>query len=270
MSDEAGPYTGSIPQAYRNALFWRWAPAMPRTIPSAIVTLLYALGTGADAAGRLQFRDGRPIRITDIARSIRADEKDVRRYLNAAIAAGVLAIEGERGRGKAALYVLVITPRPNWDAAAGVLTGTRRKRKHAPPWMEEKNGGVSPELPDAENGGHTPELSRPPADEVRGTHPPTGSGDTPPLSSGDTPPNFGPHTSYLPWGTHGSSQEIAQVVEPPPRAGQQPETDQISSQEKTPFARCRECGNPLVTLPGQAQRTICRTCEQANAAKEAS
>lgn len=270
MSDEAGPYTGSIPQAYRNAIFWRWAPDMPRGLPAAFVTLLYAVGTSGDAAGRLQFRDGHPIRVKDIASAIRADIKDVRRYLNAAVIAGVLTIEGGRERGKSTLYVLVISPRPDWDAAAAFLAGSRRKRTHAPPWLEAKVGGVSPQPPadgkgghtPQEKGGHTPHLSHSSADEGGGIHPPPGWGDTPPLGWGDTPPNN-------PWETQGVSQEIADVGDQPPPVREQPRQDQISSQEKTPFARCRECGNPLVTLPGQAQRTICRTCEQSNAELEA-
>lgn len=255
MTDEqAGQYTGSIPQAYRNALFWRWAPEMPRRLPAAFVTLLYALGTAADASGRLRFRDGKVIRIRDIAAAVKADEKDVRRYLNAALAAGILTIEGERGRGKAALYVLVISPRPDWDAALASLDATRRKPRKAPPWMEEKNGGHAPELPETENGAHAPELSTGDDQGERGTRPRMGSGDTPPNSSGDTPPNN-------PWGTQRVPQEIADVgdqpQEPPGRA-----SPQDHSQEHGRFARCKACGNPVITLAGQSPRDYCRNCER--------
>ena len=265
-------YTGSIPQAFRNAIFWRWAPEMPRGLPGAFVTLLYALGTAADAAGRLQFRDGHPIRVRNLAKAMKADEKDVRRYLNAALAAGVILAEGERGRGKAPLYILVISPRPDWSAAVAVLEASKRLRaeRKPPPWRPE-NGGRSPEPPDSGNGGPPPELnggpppqpSPPSNDEVRGTAPQWGSGDRPPTGSGDRPPN-------IPWGTQGVPQEIPDVGDQPQAAREQPTNDQIASREQTPFGRCRECGNPLVTLPSQSPRALCRICEQKDHAKEAS
>lgn len=264
MSDEqAGPYSGSVPHAYRNAIFWRWAPEMPRGLPSSFVTLLYALGSAADAAGKLKFRDGKPIRIKDIAAAMKVDEKDARRYLNAAIAAGVVVVEGERARGRAALYVLAIVPRPDWGAALASLSGSRRKRDHAAPWMDEKNGGHTPELSDAKNGGHTPELLGQDDQEERGTHPRTSSGDTPPFGTGDTPPNNPGNSQEVP-------QEIVDVGEQPQEGRQRASPqDQFSAQDSTGFTRCRDCGSPLITLPGQTPRALCRACEHAPA-KEAS
>ena len=79
--DQDARAAGSVPNAYRNALFWRWAPQMPRGLSSSFVTVLYALASAADPAGRVRFRDGKAIRIKDIAAAAKADEKDVRRYL---------------------------------------------------------------------------------------------------------------------------------------------------------------------------------------------
>jgi hypothetical protein len=92
--------SGSVPNAFRNALFWRWAPAMPTGLPSSFVTVLYALAAAADPAGKVKFRDGKAIRIKDIAAAAKVDEKDCRRYINAAIAAGVVGVEGEQRPGR--------------------------------------------------------------------------------------------------------------------------------------------------------------------------
>lgn len=264
MSDEqAGAYTGSIPQAYRHAIFWRWAPGMPRGLPSAFVNLLYAVGTAADASGRLRFRDGKPIRIRDIAAAIKADEKDARRYLNAALAAGVLTVEGERGRGKVPLYVLVIAPRPDWPAAVAELEASKRVRagRKPPPWRDE-NGGRSPELADPENGGPPPELPAADDQEERGTAPRPRTGDRPPNGSGDRPPN-------IPWGTQGVPQEIPEVVAKPQDPPGHASTED-HSQEQGQFARCKDCGSPVITLAGQQPRAYCRICEKSHSLEKTS
>lgn len=254
--------SGSVPHAYRNALFWRWTPGMPAALPSAFVTLLYALGTAANPAGRLQFRDGKAIRIRDIAAAVKADEKDVRRYVDAAIDAGVLTVQGERKRGRASLYVLVLTATPDWGAAVASLQATRRKSRKPPPWM--KNGGVTPELSGTENGGHAPELHSHHEQKERGTRPRMSSGDTPPFGSGDTPPN-----------NPGNSQEVSHAaaeVVPQPHVdqGAPPETI-IASQDQTPppaaepepannvtgFARCAVCRERMVPRPGRDRHTHC-------------
>jgi hypothetical protein len=182
VQDEQQPgQTGGVPNAYRNLIFWGWAPTMPRPLRGPFLTLLYALGTAANSQGKLRFRDGTVIRMKDIARAIGSDEKDCRRYLNAAIAAGVVDIEGERGRGKRATYVIVLSPSPDWTAAVASMAVSRPKKQQRPaPWQ---NGGRSPE---------------PAATEERGTNPRTGTGDQPPnpleTRTGDQPPteNGGP------------------------------------------------------------------------------
>lgn len=272
--EQAGRASGSVPHAYRNAIFWQWAPKMPSSLPSAFVTLLYALGTAADPAGKLKFRDGKPVRIKDIAAAVKADEKDVRRYVDAAITAGVLGVEGRRRRGTATLYVLILHPRPFWDAAVSSLESSRRKPRKAPPWMQsdagapsQKNGGVSPELAEPKNGGHAPELEHQRGEEERGTRPRTGSGDTPPFGSGDTPPNN-------PGRAREETQEMAEVVDQPRVVGSravekiispQEEHDDHDATERLGVARCTRCHRPLVPDPRRPARTTHAHCLAADA-----
>ncbi|MFE0137658.1 hypothetical protein ACFWY6_39795, partial [Streptomyces sp. NPDC059037] len=212
-TEQAGSTSGSVPHAYRNALFWRWAPAMPKGLPSSFVTVLYGLSAAADPAGRVRFRDGKAIRIKDIAAACKADEKDVRRYIEAAIAAGVLTVQGERRRGRASLYVLVMSPWPDWEAAVHSVDESKRKRaeRKPPPWRDE-NGGRSPELPEAENGGPPPELPDLDREKERGTAPHMGSGDRPPFGSGVRPPHTPRVSLEIP-------QEVAEVGGEPQGGG---------------------------------------------------
>ncbi|MET7933451.1 hypothetical protein [Streptomyces sp. NPDC005322] len=268
--EQAGPTGGSVPHAFRNALFWRWAPAMPKGLPTLFVTVLYALSAAADPAGRVRFRDGKAIRIKDIAAACKADEKDVRRAIEAAIAAGVVAIQGERRRGRPALYVLVLSPFPEWDAAVRSLEESKRKRaeRKPPPWRGE-NGGRSPELSESENGGPPPELTAGTDEEERGTAPRMSSGDRPPFGSGDRPPNNPGIAKELP-------QDMAEVDEQPPLVGgSEPQAD--LPQEPHPaadhrdteadpdpheFARCNICGHHLIHTPGRPTRTTHAHCER--------
>lgn len=241
---------GSVPQAYRNALFWRWVPAMPKALPSAFVTLLYALGSAADASGRLKFRDGRPIRLAQITAAARADEKDVRRYLAAAEAAGVLGVIGQRKPGKITLYALLLTPAPDWGAAVACLDATKRKRSRpAPFWPEQKSGDPSPEVRDAKSGGPSPQVEPEPANEPRGAVPQSTSGDA--------------ATHYLggraPQGTQGNAkelpQDVAEVGEQPSVAaatGLQDITQIEDDDSRSEVIRCSVCFGPLITRRGRA------------------
>lgn len=253
--------TGSVPHAFRMAVAWRWAKEMPRPLRGGFLTLLYALAALADTAGRVRFaRDGKPIRISDIAEASGCDQKDCRRYLMAAEVAGVVVVEGERKRGKTTLYIILVTPIPDWEAAAASLSSTRRKSRTAPPWLDEnaeKNGGVSPELFPDENGGHTPELSGPAAEKERGTHPRPSSGDTPPNGSGDTPPNNPGSTHVLP---HEMAEVVAQpqVVEPTAlhKIDLAKVEDAAAAANGTP--RCATCHRPFV--PRRGRLTTCSRC----------
>lgn len=265
--EQAGRAPGSVPNAFRNALFWRWTREMPRPLADGFLKVLHALGAGADASGKLKFRDGKPIRIKDIAAAAMVDEKDCRRYLDAAIVAGVLTVQGERKRGKSTLYVLVLAPYPDWIAAEASLKASKRKRtdRKPPPWKDDENGGRSPELSEPENGGPPPELPQDHDEKERGTAPRMSSGDRPPFGSGDRPPNNPGIAKELP-------QDMAELGEKPPEScgdptqndhhqpGQdhhdtEPAADTEPQPPPTGYTRCA-CGIPLI----RANRTHCHGC----------
>ena len=165
-TDEQAPASGSVPNAFGNALAWKWVPSMPAALKRAHVhTLLYALRSMASASGELRFGDRKPMSIKAIARAAGADEKDARDRLEAAIQAGVVRVAGERRRGRSALYVILPTPYPDWAAAVAYLAAVKAEREEArqrrevdrkgAPWSEE-NGGRSPEPDEPENGGPPP------------------------------------------------------------------------------------------------------------------
>ncbi|MFB6517465.1 hypothetical protein [Streptomyces sp. NPDC056401] len=207
MPDEQQPdyASGGVPHAYRNAIFWRWTRTMPRPLKGPFLTLLYALGAASGTHGLLQFRDGKVMRIQDIAAGVGSDEKDTRRYLNAAIAAGVVAVEGERRRGKRAVYRIVVSLHPDWTAALASLASSKPKPKKTPappaPWQDEDEfGGPTPELAGRSSGDHPPNL------------PGASSGDQPPNEfGGPTPDWFGGPTPEQPRGTQVLPQESADV-----------------------------------------------------------
>ncbi|MEV5995376.1 FaeA/PapI family transcriptional regulator, partial [Streptomyces sp. NPDC052115] len=140
--------SGSVPHAYGNALAWRWSREMPTALRRGFLTLLYAMRAMANANGELRFHgDRKPIRIQDIAKAACVREKDARRYLEAATHAGVVGIRGERRRGVATLYVLLLSPAPDWTAAEAHLTATARKPgKASAPWVDtdESSGRGGP------------------------------------------------------------------------------------------------------------------------------
>lgn len=265
-TDEQVARAGSVPNAFGNALAWRWSREMPTDCRRGFLTLLYALRAMANPSGELRFPD-KPIRIQDIAKAAGADEKDTRRYMKAGIAAGVIAIKGEKGRGRATLYVLLMAPNPDWGAAASLLDSTKRKRtdRTQPVWKPADGfGGPPPELWGDEFGGPPPELESDPEDEVRGTAPRMGSGDRPPNGSGGGPPNN-------PGIPHGSSHDGADV-------GSQPQVDGASGLRKIDstghdhpapqqpdFIRCADCHTRMIELPG---RTTCARCTRAAADAE--
>ncbi|MDF2705571.1 MAG: hypothetical protein K0R62_1223, partial [Nonomuraea muscovyensis] len=169
--DEQEPRAGSVPNAFGNAIAWRWSREMPRALKPGLLTLLYVLRAMANATGELKFRgDGKPIRIQDIAKAAGADEKDTRERLEAARRAGVVVVVGERRRGRPVLYAILPAPRPDWAAAALYLEGVKARReearqaraakkgteRRAAPWSDDETpefGGWSPELPGSQFGG---------------------------------------------------------------------------------------------------------------------
>ncbi|MET8475395.1 hypothetical protein ABZY90_19735 [Streptomyces sp. NPDC006422] len=266
--EQLTPATGSVPNAFGNALAWKWTRQMPAALRrGGFLTLLYALRAMASASGELRFHgDRKPIRIQDLAAAAGADEKDTRRYLKAAQKAGVVVALGEQRRGRPTLYAIVLAPFPDWDAAAAHLAGTKRIREQKPaPWAEEKNGGWSPELSDPKFGGPTPELSASGDNKVRGTNPRMSSGDQPPNGSGDQPPNN-------PGVTHDSSHDGAGSSSQPKLVGAddlqpiEPNQEQDPHDEPPPaaeaFARCTDCHAPIAPDPKRPGRTIHTTCQR--------
>lgn len=266
---QQGPPTGSVAHAFRNRLFWHWAPAMPKGIPAGFVAALYALGSASDPVGKVRFRDGKAITIKHIAAACKSDEKDARRYINAAMAAGVVGVQGEQRRGRASLYVLILDPNPDWGAALSSLGASKRKRpeRKEPPWRDGKNGGPPPELPDTEFGGPPPELEQDPDEKVRGTAPRMSSGDRPPFGSGDRPP-------YIPGVIHDSSHDGAEVVVKAevvgPTAveqiGSNQDNDQPATANVVGFARCTTCHERLIPDPRRPDRTTHTHCAERNTA----
>ncbi|HEY9369153.1 hypothetical protein [Streptomyces sp.] len=263
--EQATRASGSVPHAYGNALAWRWSREMPTALRRGFLTLLYALRAIANANGELRFHgDHKPIRIQDIAKAAGADEKDARRYMNAGIAAGVVAVKGEQRRGKATLYTLVLCPIPDWGAAEDVLKTTRRKPgKGSAPWQAP--AGSSGDRDPNQFGGPRPELPGDPGEEVRGTAPRMGSGDRAPNGSGDRAPNN-------PGGTHVSPHDEAGVVFKPqvvgPPAPQQTDSDQEQNHVPTRqvgFLRCTRCHERLIPDPRRPERTTHSHCTERTA-----
>lgn len=282
--DEQAPASGSVPNAYGNALAWKWVPSMPAALKRAhLHTLLYALRSMASASGELRFADRKPMRIQDIARAAGCDEKDCRDRLEAALRAGVVRVAGERRRGRSALYVILPTPFPDWAAAAAYLEYVKEEREEAKrkrgatrkpaPWAEE-NGGRSPELDDPENGGPPPELTDGTPEEVRGTAPRLSSGDRPPNGSGDRPPN---NPGEFPWGSH-ERAEVGFQPQVVGRSGDQSESqephhhDDGSAPPPDPddydtWHRCPVCHHRVMPNPFDPHRTVHTRCEPLLAAQ---
>lgn len=207
MPDEQQPdhASGGVPHAYRNALYWRWTRELPKPLRGGFLTVLYALATAANTSGKLRMRDGAPIRVQSLAAASCSDIKDVRRWLAAAVAAGVVATEQPPGPGRPTVYVLVICPSPDWTAAVAALEAKRRRRptKEAAPWAEEaapEMGGPAPHSGEANRG------DRPPKS-------PEGEwGDRPPLEMGGPAPlEMGGPAPQRPRVTHVLPQESAAV-----------------------------------------------------------
>lgn len=241
-----GPSGGSVPHHYRNAIFWRWAPALPRSLRQGFLTLLYVLGTAANTSGALRFRDGTPLRLQDIAKACGSDIKDVRRYIDAAIAAGVVAVDGERKRGKRAVFVIALAPSPDWNAAVAHLAATKPKPKAVAkpaPWQSDEDapekGGRSPELPSTGSSGDQP----PNFPEPRsGDQPPNGFG-------GPTPDGFGGPTPQQPMSSHELPQEMAGLGSQPQDACARVLEDQPQAAAAAPKLR------PVPGPPGGPQAT---------------
>jgi hypothetical protein len=227
---------------------------MPTALRRGFLTLLYAVRAMANASGELRFPD-KPIRIQDIAKAAGASEKDARRYINAAIAAGVIVVKGEQRRGKPTLYVLMVDPSPDWGAAESSLKSSRRPSGKGPaPWQDtrESSGDRDPN----QFGPPRPELEAPEPEEVRVTATRMGSGHRDPNGSGPRDPNN-------PGTTHESSHDGAGVVFKPQVVGRSaaPKIDSPQDhhhdEQPADFVRCARCHERMVPRPGRTTHAHC-------------
>ncbi|MGW8703505.1 hypothetical protein ACWGOK_42490, partial [Streptomyces eurythermus] len=120
--------TGGIPHAFGNQLAWKWVDEMPPYLKTGFLAMLYSLRQHAAPSGEVRFNGGnhKPIKLDRLSRSAGCREQDGRRYVEAAIRAGVVVVVGERKRGKTPLFQITMHPWPDWKAAEQYLRGTSR------------------------------------------------------------------------------------------------------------------------------------------------
>jgi hypothetical protein len=212
----------------------------------------------------LCFKDGKAIRIQDMAKAFGCREQDARRYLEAAIRAGLVHVDGERRRGVATVYMLNAVIRyPDWKAAEDYLKGTARRPKED----EEPAGGSGHSGTNSDGGSsglcgpnqfgpQRHELGEAGEEAVRSTVDRPGSDHSGTNGSVHSGPNN-------PGVTHGVPHDMADVVtQPQPVAREDEQTDQSSQpDEALPYGRCEGCRKPL-TLAG---RTRCGGCRRLDA-----
>ncbi len=190
----------SVAHTFRTTLTWRWSARMPRPLGGGFLKVLQSLGALANEDGVLRFRrSGDGIPLGRIANGARCDVKDARRYLRAAMAAGLVGIVGEARKGFAVVYTLLVPGwEPDWAAAVDSLLGSRRKRHRD----GSRDGGPEQDLDlDLDRPGWTEEEEEEeewpaqPSDEewqfgedVRGQDPRPGRGAAPLGGEGERPP----------------------------------------------------------------------------------
>ena len=264
--EQSSAASGSVPNAFGNALSWKWTRGMSTYLRrSGLPLLLCQLRNLANASGEVAFAsDRKPIRISDIAAASCCSVKDCRRYLEAAIRAGVVTVRGARKRGAAARYVILVHPFPDWQAAEDYLKSTARKPgKRTPEWQDD-DGSKGHRDPN-EKGSPRPQLTDGSDLEEGVTATPTSKGHRDPNGWGHRDPN-----------NPGDSQE---TTHEPAEASSQPQVDgptgqQIDSQDNQPRAdpgasdadpirRCTECEIPLIR---PATDGLCFGCRKAHTA----
>jgi hypothetical protein len=259
VPDEQQPdhTSGGVPHAYRNALYWRWTRDLPRPLRGGFLTVLYALATAANTSGVLRMRDGKPIRVQSVAAASCSDIKEVRAWLKAAVAAGVVTTEEPPGPGRPTVYVLVISPRPDWTAAVTVLEAKRRRRpkKEAAPWAEEaapELGGPAPHSEELNRGDRPPNSP----ESNWGDRPPLELGGPAPLELGGPAPQRPRVTQVLPQDSAAVGGHLTLGVAPED-LGEPPEYDEIDTTppEADPFGDDPPpSGPPRLTLTTQQRR----------------
>ncbi|WP_435969332.1 hypothetical protein [Streptomyces sp. Qhu_M48] len=277
MDDEqqTRPTGGSVPHAWGNALARQWAAQMPRPLTGGFLTTLYAVRQLASADGRLRYeRDGAAITLPQIATASRCDLKDVRVYLTAAVAAGVLAIVEDghgqgRTRGRAVMYALLLSPSPDWERAAGLvwIAQQEKKEKRAAAAARKAaqaaaTSGDSAPTSDAATSGDSPPTSE---GSTSGDSAPRsaeeGWGDSAPTQvGGQSPEGVGAQCPDHPGSTHVLPHDVAEVV---PQLqdvrGPASETTIPQQPDKAHHRRCAGgCGQPVI----RSGRMLCTGCER--------
>lgn len=258
-------HPGSTAHAWRQRLFWDWAQDIPPHLPGGFVAVLYAAGSAADASGRLRFaRTGKPIPLPKLAKGARVDVKDARRYINAAIAAGVMCKVDEAKPGVAVLYSLLLSPFPDWGAAESFLRKTARVRKDRDGPRSVRSavdpGGVPPQVDDSNPGGQAPYVwdPEPPEDdtEPRGAGPLPTWGGCPPTTQGGRPPTYQDYSM-------GSPMTVPDVVTQAevPSALPVATKEDLTGEEEWGCGtkRCVRCHG---RMRNQAGRDLCAACRR--------
>ncbi|MFF7534902.1 hypothetical protein ACFZB2_38320 [Streptomyces bobili] len=272
-TDEQDARPGSVPNAFGNALSWKWTRNMSTYLRrSGLPLLLCQLRNFASASGEVAFSgDRKPIRITDIAAASCCREKDARRYLEAAIRAGVVQILGERKRGAATRYVIVVHPWPDWQAAEDYLKSTARDNSKRPAkWTEETEGpeGSSGHSGPNHNGPLRPELTGGTAEEVRATPARRSSGHSGPMGSGHSGPN---NPGGFPWVPQeraevGFQPQVVGAPEDQPESHEHHHDDDQAPPPPDPddydtWHHCPVCRHRVMPKPSDPHRTVHTRCE---------
>lgn len=263
MSNEEQAPSGSVPNAFGNALSWKWTRQMSAYLRrSGLPLLLCQLRNFANASGEVAFSsDRKAIRISDIANAACCSVKDCRRYIEAAIRAGVVTTRGQRKRGTATRYVILVSPFPNWQAAEDYLKSTARKPGKRPAAWQDDDGSKGHRDPN-EKGSPRPQLTD-------GTETEEGVTATPPSKGHRDPNGWGHRDPNTPGVSHEVSQERAEVVSQPQVDG--PTGDEIDHQDeprqdttteppdRPALARCRDCELPLIRPNADG---LCHGCRE--------
>jgi hypothetical protein len=261
IDEQDGRTSGGVPNAFGNALSWRWTRDMSAYLRrSGLPLLLCQLRNFANASGEIAFSgDRKPIRITDIAAAACCREKDARRYLDAAVRAGVVQVLGDRKRGKATRYALVVHPFPDWQAAEDYLKSTARDNTARPPmWSEEGDTADESSGHSGPNqyGPFRPELTGGKGNEVRATPARMGSGHSGPNGSGHSGPNN-------PGGFQGTSHDGAEVGFQPQVVGASgpqdhpPQEDTTGAELAPGWIPCERCHDPMLPRFGRRTHAHC-------------
>lgn len=259
--------TGGIPHAFGNRLVWHWVDEMPAYLKQGFLTMLFSLRQHAAPSGEVRFNGGnhRPIKLSRLSRSAGCREQDGRRYIEAAIRAGLVTVVGERKRGATPLFQLLVNAHPDWKAAEDYLRATsrgagRKFPKVAKETRTSDHGGTNSSEP------QTPEGT----EEVRTTvaRPTSDHGGT------TTSDHRGPNKPCV---FHAGYHDGAEVVRQPqvvggsasdtnespiseeteqPTGGVQQEPSQEPDQEQPgeAFDRCEVCRIPLMRAGNRCSR----------------